>query len=205
MVDYRQVWMDGSGDAIPAGWHVHHLIPRSEGGPDEYWNLICVSPEMHYDIHFVRGDYGACALISDGIDREAPAKIVRQYDLDGHLVGIFNSSTEAQRAMGKPEQGGIRMCAEYRSKSQFGYQWFYESEVGDIDYIGPVERVKSKVNGNSTSRTPYINLNSMELFKSLRAASRGDGVSCYYTSNIPNHLLKITKEEYYYLSELKQL
>ena len=31
------------------------------------------------------------------------------------------------------------------------HQWFFESEVGDIDYIGPVKR-KIKTGGGMTSR-----------------------------------------------------
>lgn len=26
---------------------VHHIIPRSQGGPDKIWNLICLCPEHH--------------------------------------------------------------------------------------------------------------------------------------------------------------
>ena len=162
--------MEGSGESIPKGWHVHHLIPRSEGGPDEYWNLICVSPEMHYDIHFVRGDYGACALISDGIDREAPTKTVRQYDLDGFFIKRYNSVNDAGLDTGF-DTGNIAGCCRYRDKSCEGYQWFYESEVGDIDYIGPVKR-KCESGGNNTSRVPVLDLMTGIFYSGKRAAAR---------------------------------
>ena len=182
MVDYRQVWMDGSGDAIPKGWHVHHLIPRSEGGPDEYWNLICVSPEMHYDIHFVRGDYGACALISDGIDREAPTKAVVQFDLDGHRVNKFESLSEAGNWMRKntslaPSQfpGPIVSCCKYQKKTIGGYQFFYESEVGDVDYVGPPNK-KNNSGGHDSTPKSYKSIETGEIFPSQRKAAESLGV-----------------------------
>ena len=170
MKDYRQVWMEGSGEQIPSGWHVHHLIPRSEGGPDEYWNLICVSPEMHYDIHFVRGDYGACALLSDGIDRDGHYKAVVKYDLNGNRVGVYENCVEAGRSVGKGRQG-ISMCCRYLTKSYQNYQWFYESEVGDIDYIGPVVQ-KRRHNGNDTAKKTVLDTQTGVFYNSKREALR---------------------------------
>ena len=44
---------------------------------------------------------GLAALISDGIDREAPTKAVVQFDLDGHRVNKFESLSEAGNWMRK--------------------------------------------------------------------------------------------------------
>ena len=33
------------------GWHVHHLIPRVQGGPDTLENLVLLHPNCHYQVH----------------------------------------------------------------------------------------------------------------------------------------------------------
>ena len=171
MNDYRKVWMEGSGESIPKGWHVHHLIPRSEGGPDEYWNLICVSPEMHYDIHFVRGDMGACALISDGIDREAPSKPVIQFDLDGYRIKRFESLNAVVDEMGV-NPGGVNWCCEYKKKSLKGMQYFWESEVGDSYNVGPVEKKQDSGGGDTTPQGGWFSPDGNGPFKSANEAWR---------------------------------
>ena len=36
------------------GWHVHHILPRSEGGKDNISNLVLVHPNCHKQIHSQR-------------------------------------------------------------------------------------------------------------------------------------------------------
>ena len=48
MDNYRKTFKKLRGD-IPIGWHIHHLDGRRKNNSIE--NLICVSPEMHYEIH----------------------------------------------------------------------------------------------------------------------------------------------------------
>ncbi|MGH8549884.1 MAG: HNH endonuclease signature motif containing protein [Methylococcales bacterium] len=33
------------------GWHVHHILPKSEGGKDNPSNLVTVHPNCHRQIH----------------------------------------------------------------------------------------------------------------------------------------------------------
>lgn len=41
---------------------IHHIIPRSVGGPDDSWNLICVTFEEHKELHYLRYNvYGEVA------------------------------------------------------------------------------------------------------------------------------------------------
>ena len=47
--EYRTIWETTNNDTIPKGWHIHHLDnDHTNNDPD---NLICVSPEMHLEIH----------------------------------------------------------------------------------------------------------------------------------------------------------
>ena len=44
----------------PKGWHFHHLKPRHRGGTDDLDNIICVSRELHREIHAALYDrYGS--------------------------------------------------------------------------------------------------------------------------------------------------
>jgi RNA-directed DNA polymerase len=36
------------------GWHVHHILPKSEGGKDNYSNLVLLHPNCHRQIHSQR-------------------------------------------------------------------------------------------------------------------------------------------------------
>ena len=212
-VDYRKIYEDYYDEKIPEGYHIHHIDGNCHN--NDPLNLAAVTPEEHYDIHFERGDLGACALLSDGIDREAPTKSVVAYSLDGHRVGRFNSISDASKWVinnfdFNPSQfpGAIVDCCKYNSKSRVGHQWFYESEVGDIDYIGPVER-KMKMGGKNTKSVPVIDLTTISVYKSKRKAGLDTGVgkrpSGAIFSKDPEFIdrfLEITKEEYNIFKEL---
>lgn len=43
--------------AIPKGWHLHHIVPLSEGGEDCVDNVVALSPEDHAKVHIDRGDH----------------------------------------------------------------------------------------------------------------------------------------------------
>ena len=55
MANYRKIWSDTFGPIIK-GFHVHHIIPRSEGGKDVLGNLIALHVDDHALIHEMRGD-----------------------------------------------------------------------------------------------------------------------------------------------------
>jgi hypothetical protein len=55
---YTQYWKQYNPDyAIPNGYHVHHITPRSCGGKDVPKNLIALHPDDHVSIHKNRGDH----------------------------------------------------------------------------------------------------------------------------------------------------
>ena len=211
MSNWRKVWEEHNGP-IPKGMHIHHIIPRSEGGTDDIDNLQLVTPEEHYDIHFERGDYGACALISDGIEREAPTIAVVAFDLHGNKVKHFNSQTEAVEWLHETTHiksvNPIAICCQYKAKSVGGYQWFYYSEVGDVDYVGPVER-KSNNGGHNTSMNNLYDLVEMEPIKSKCEGARRLGVkttpgnSTFKSKEFTDRFIPITKEEYKILKQLE--
>lgn len=59
--DYRKLWESYYGE-IPKGWHIHHIDGNHSN--NDIHNLCCVPPQVHYDIHFARGDDYACSKLS---------------------------------------------------------------------------------------------------------------------------------------------
>ena len=61
MVRHKKIYLEyfgyGEQDMVPSeysglrGEHIHHLIFRSLGGPNEIWNLICLTGEEHNRAH----------------------------------------------------------------------------------------------------------------------------------------------------------
>jgi RNA-directed DNA polymerase len=48
------------------GWHVHHILPRSEGGKDNISNLVLVHPNCHRQIHSQRLNVAKPAPVKGG-------------------------------------------------------------------------------------------------------------------------------------------
>lgn len=55
------------------GWHVHHIIPKSKGGTDDWQNLILTHPNCHYQVHNQNSQDNKvnCRLLSKGAFSEA--------------------------------------------------------------------------------------------------------------------------------------
>jgi hypothetical protein len=52
--NYRKIWEEYNGKKIPKGYHIHHIDGNhSNNDPN---NLICCSPQEHWNIHFQQGD-----------------------------------------------------------------------------------------------------------------------------------------------------
>ena len=144
---------------------------------------------------------------------DSSKKVVIQFNLDGYRLNEFDSSVDAERYIGvKPTQSGIRMCTGGRSKSYGGFQWYKKSEVGDIDYIGPVERKRNRNpkengKGNNTRMKPVIDVKTLKVYKSKRAAGRAyfPNSTIGFTTQkwFVNTFMEITKEEYKILKQLE--
>ena len=170
-VNYRQIYKDHYPDVDISNMHIHHL--DGDRTNNDISNLIAVTQEDHYKIHFWQRDFGAAALLSDGINAEAPTKPIRQYDLDGYFIREWYSINEAEDwlVQNGTKSRTITQCCKYNKKSLGGYQWFYKDEVGDLDYIGPVERIVEN-GGHKTNKIKLIDSLTNNEVKSKCAAAR---------------------------------
>ena len=50
------------------GWHIHHILPKSEGGKDNTSNLVLLHPNCHRQIHSQRLKVAEPALVKGGFD-----------------------------------------------------------------------------------------------------------------------------------------
>lgn len=79
MTIYRRIYEQNFGP-IPKGNHIHHIDGNHSNNNPE--NLMCVTAQEHYDIHYLQKDYGACwALMVTGhvsVTPEERAMLVRE-------------------------------------------------------------------------------------------------------------------------------
>jgi hypothetical protein len=65
-VNYRKIWEENFGDipkdADGRSYEIHHKDGNRENNSID--NLLCLSIQEHYDIHYEQGDYGACVMIA---------------------------------------------------------------------------------------------------------------------------------------------
>lgn len=80
--NYRKIY-EQNFEPIPKGYHIHHIDGNSNNNNPS--NLICLSPQEHYDIHYKQEDYRACLLmLKEGhlsLSIEERSELSRKYNL----------------------------------------------------------------------------------------------------------------------------
>ena len=88
--DYRKIWEEFYDRTIPDGHEIHHIDGNHKNNnPD---NLLCVTPEEHYEIHYQQDDFLACALIAlrIGVDLEERKRLHKLAMIDRDMSGEKN-------------------------------------------------------------------------------------------------------------------
>ena len=74
-MNYRKIWFKINGpipkDQFGRTYEIHHLDGDHKNNSIE--NLVCLSIQEHYDIHYQNGDYGACVMIAKRMNMEPDA------------------------------------------------------------------------------------------------------------------------------------
>jgi hypothetical protein len=75
-INYRRIWTEHYG-SIPTDihgkkFHIHHIDGNKKN--NDISNLIAVSEQQHYDIHYSQGDWYACLRIASRMNLSAEEK-----------------------------------------------------------------------------------------------------------------------------------
>lgn len=103
---YRKIWETTNGtipkDEFGRSYEIHHKDGNREN--NELENLICVTIQEHYDIHYKQGDYGACVMIAKRMDM--PPEYL----------------SEIPRGKKRPGIGGVKKGTPAWNKGKSGYK-----------------------------------------------------------------------------------
>jgi hypothetical protein len=68
--NYRKIWEEANGpipkDELGRSYDIHHIDGNKNN--NDLANLMCVTIQQHFDIHYKQGDYDACKAISLRMD-----------------------------------------------------------------------------------------------------------------------------------------
>jgi len=126
-INYRKIWEKTFG-SIPKddegrSFEIHHRDGNRTNNSIE--NLICISIQEHYDIHYEQGDYGACVMIAKRMSLSPD-----------HMSKI-------QIGVKRPGVGGVKKGTVPWNKGHTGYKLNF-TEEGKIKRLEAVKK-KSKI------------------------------------------------------------
>jgi hypothetical protein len=93
-INYRKIYESHFGkipkDEHGRSYEIHHIDGNSNN--NEITNLMCISKQDHFDIHYKQGDWGACFLISSSlqISPEEKSRIAKELALIRMKNGTHN-------------------------------------------------------------------------------------------------------------------
>ena len=130
---HQRAWQNHNNDVIPKGYHIHHLDGNRKNNNPE--NLICVSPQLHYEIHYTlwerygrRKDLAASIFLKKEIDN--PKKLPSPNK--GKKLSKEQIKAMSERMKGKTAWNkGLKMSDEARlnmSIANTGKKWSDEQK-----------------------------------------------------------------------------
>lgn len=113
-------------DASDLRLHVHHEIPRSQGGTDHLDNLVALCPDCHADEH----DTEACAVCGSICHYEHNATWI---DSSGGCACTFCEDCVKYIKRSGAEGGRCAICARFRKTSAKSEAIYFFSDCGGDD------------------------------------------------------------------------
>jgi hypothetical protein len=102
---HRTIWIKNKGpipkDSNGRSYEIHHIDGNREN--NELSNLICVSIQEHYNIHYNQNDFGACVMIAKRMNMSSE-----------YISGI-------QKGVKRPGIGGVKKGTVPWNKNKSGY------------------------------------------------------------------------------------
>jgi len=149
---YQKAWQDYNNQIIPKGYHIHHLDGNRKNNDPE--NLICVSPQLHYEIHCVlwekygrKKDLAAAIFLKKEVDN--PKKLPSPNK--GKKLSEDQIRAISEKMKGKtPWNKGKSPSEEYRKKisiANSGKKWTKEHKENFI---------KSRTGAKTNKAKPFF-------------------------------------------------
>ena len=128
---YHKIWEQSSGKKRPPGWHIHHLDNNPNNNDPE--NLICVSPEMHAEIHLAM--YNRYGNYKDAVayNRLCGSKALSGYKRPKWIVDkIIESRSKGKGwvSWNKGKSGVQEYSEEMKSKISKSVSKYYDNRPG---------------------------------------------------------------------------
>jgi len=110
MKDYQKIWENHYGpisfDEIGRKYHIHHKDGNRDNCSIE--NLMCISAQEHYNIHYAQKDYFACHMIAKNHLNLNKDDLLRLAELSGKIhkdtVTVKDKDGNALRVSNKDER-----------------------------------------------------------------------------------------------------
>ena len=117
----------GEGD-LTAEWILENIMsqPCAHCGKTG-WDIIGCNRLDNSKPHTMDNVEPCCAECNNKLNGENFSKSVYQYTLDGILVAIWKSASEAARRLGF-NRSAISFCCNGNIKSAYGYIWSYDEK-----------------------------------------------------------------------------
>lgn len=103
-VPHRRAFKRHHGRNIKPGYHIHHL----DGDPtnNDISNLVEVTPQEHFDIHYNQQDWGACKMLASVADVDPEVLEVIQREQKGIHHPDFDRSAAAKKIWASDNKPG---------------------------------------------------------------------------------------------------
>ena len=155
MSKYRKIWENHYGhipkDEYGRTFEIHHLDGNRENNNID--NLLCVSIKEHYNIHYKKGEYGACVLIAKRMN--LPIDHISKIQSGTKRPGIcgvkkgqipWNKGKSGYK-LNLSEESRLKMGAASKNSKVFNdenipliLKQFYDNIYIDDDRIGKVQK-----------------------------------------------------------------
>lgn len=113
---YRKIWEENNGpiplDEDGRPYEIHHI--DGDRSNNNISNLLCVSIQQHYNIHFEQGDLGACYKIASRMGQDpfliselasAHAKFLNKRMFENGTHPFLDSNSQREKQTRKLEKG----------------------------------------------------------------------------------------------------
>lgn len=104
-INYRKIYQDHHGlipkDRNGKSYHIHHVDGNRDNNRIE--NLIAVSEEEHYNIHYSQGDYAACSRLATimNLSKKEISELIHLANMSGECGFKLGHASDAGKIGGK--------------------------------------------------------------------------------------------------------